>query len=105
MPFLSLHNLGDLFVPFHNQIVYAEKVAEERRSHLLVQRAIRGVGHCDFTGVELATAFSELAAWVEHGIKPEGDDVLDPAVVAGADYGCRFTDLASGTHVLAAPCP
>jgi pimeloyl-ACP methyl ester carboxylesterase len=105
VPVLSLHNLGDLFVPFHNQIVYAEKVAEERRSHLLVQRAIRGVGHCDFTGVELATAFSELVAWVEFGIKPEGDDVLDPAVVAGADYGCRFTDFASGTHVLATPCP
>ncbi len=106
VPVLTLHNLGDLFVPFHNEIEYARDVAKRGDSDLLVQRAIRGVGHCDFTPVELVTAFVDLVAWVEYGIKPEGDVVLDPAVVASDDYGCEFTDFATEDgHVLAAPCP
>lgn len=104
-PVLSLHNLGDLFVPFHNEVVYAGEVAAHGASDLLVQRAIRGVGHCDFTPTELVTAFADLVAWVEFGVKPAGDVVLDPAAVAAPDYGCRFTDFATGTHLLPAPCP
>ncbi len=104
-PVLSLHNLGDLFVPFHNEVVYAAEVAAHGASDLLVQRAIRGVGHCDFTPTELVTAFVDLVAWVEFGVKPAGDVVLDPAAVAAPDYGCRFTDFATGTHLLPAPCP
>ncbi|MEJ2604889.1 MAG: alpha/beta hydrolase, partial [Gammaproteobacteria bacterium] len=61
------------------------------RSELLVQRAIRDLNHCGFTGEELATAFLDLVSWVETGAKPAGDDVLDPAVVADPDYGCAFT--------------
>ena len=91
VPVLSLHNLGDLFVPFHNEIRYAEDVAAADKSDLLVQRAIRGVDHCDFTPVELITAFTDLAAWVETGVKPAGDIVLDPSVVASPDYGCAFS--------------
>ncbi len=105
MPVLSLHNLGDLFVPFHNQVVYANEVAYNGASDLLVQRAIRGVGHCDFTPTELVTAFVDLVGWVEFGVKPEGDVVRDPAAVAAPDYGCKFTDFATGTHLLPAPCP
>ncbi len=106
VPVLTLHNLGDLFVPFHNEIVYAQDVANQGRSDLLVQRAIRGVSHCGFTATEFVTAFVELDAWVRFGIKPAGDVVLDPAVVASPDYGCQFTDFATpGGHVLATPCP
>lgn len=105
-PVLSLHNLGDLFVPFHNEVVYAREVARHGDSDLLVQRAIRGVGHCDFTPAELVTAFSDLVTWVETGQRPAGDVVLDPDAVAADDYGCRFTDLATpGGHTAAAPCP
>ena len=106
-PVLTLHNLGDLFVPFHMETIYAERVDDHGKSDLLVQRAIRGVGHCDFTGIELATAFSQLVAWVNLGIKPEGDDVSDPVAVASPDFGCRFTDFSgiAGTHVLPEPCP
>ena len=39
--------------------------------------------------------FVNLVAWVEAGIKPAGDNVLDPAVVASPDYGCTFTDKVS----------
>lgn len=105
VPVLSLHNLGDLFVPFHNEVEYAKDTARQGNSDLLVQRAIRGVGHCDFTGVELVTAFVDLVTWVEHGVKPAGDVVLDPAAVAAEDYGCAFTDFATPDgHILPTPC-
>ena len=93
IPVLTLHNLGDLFVPFHNEIAYAADVAAKKNSDLLVQRAIRGVGHCDFTPTELVTAFVDLVGWVEGGVKPAGDVILDPAAVAAPDYGCAFTDF------------
>ena len=106
VPVLTLHNLGDMFVPFHNEVVYAAEVAAQGKSDLLVQRAIRGVNHCGFTGVELATAFTDLVTWVEAGIKPAGDPVADPAAVAAPDFGCTFTDFATPDgHLLPAPCP
>jgi len=102
IPVLTLHNLGDLFVPVHNEIEYASRVAANGKSHLLVQRAIRGVVHCDFTATELSTAFIDLVTWVEAGVKPAGDDWLDPAAVADSEFGCAFTD---GPHLLGTPCP
>lgn len=105
-PVLTLHNLGDLFVPFHNEIAYAEDVARHGRSDLLVQRAIRGVSHCGFTPIELVTAFSDLVRWVEDGVVPAGDPVLDPRAVASETYGCAFTDFDTPDgHTLATPCP
>jgi hypothetical protein len=105
VPVLALHNLGDLFVPFSNEIDYARDVARRGRSALLVQRAIRGVGHCEFTPTEMVTAFDDLVAWVRDGTRPEGDVVLDLAVVAAPDYGCRFTDFGTpGGHEFATPC-
>ncbi len=102
IPVLTLHNLGDLFVPVHNEIEYAKRVAANGKSEFLVQRAIRGVNHCDFTAAEFATGFLELAAWVNYGLKPEGDDWLDPTAVADPAFGCTFTD---GPHLLGTPCP
>lgn len=102
IPVLTLHNLGDLFVPFHNEVVYAQRVADQGNSDLLVQRAIRGVSHCEFTPAEFSTAFLDLVAWETAGVKPAGDVVLDPAAVADPLYGCNFTD---GAHLLGTPCP
>ena len=110
-PVLTLHNLGDLFVPVHNEIEYAKRVAANGKSDLLVQRAIRGVNHCGFTGNELAFAFIDLVGWVESGVKPDGDNWLDPAEVADPNFGCAFTDFAAGPpffgfpHILATACP
>jgi pimeloyl-ACP methyl ester carboxylesterase len=105
VPVLTMHNLGDLFVPVHNEIEYARRVADRGNSDLLVQRAIRGVNHCGFTGIELATALGDLFTWVEKGVKPDGDDWLDPAAVAAPDFGCTFTDFTTvGGHILATPC-
>lgn len=95
IPMLTLHTLGDLFVPFSMEQAYAERVAAHGASNLLVQRATRDFGHCSFTGPELVTAFVDLVTWVEAGVKPAGDDVLDPAAVAGPTFGCRFTDTVS----------
>lgn len=95
VPVLSLHGLGDLFVPFAMEQVYADEVAAAGRSELLVQRAIRTTGHCEFSAVEAGTAWDDLVAWVSHGTRPGGDDVTDPAVVAAPAYGCRFSDPAA----------
>ena len=105
VPMLSMHNLGDLFVPFSMEIDYAADVAEQGRSHLLVQRAIRGVGHCGFSTAEYEQGFADLVTWVEDGVRPEGDDVSDPAAVAAPDFGCAFTDPTPGAHLFPTPCP
>lgn len=119
IPVLTLHNLGDLFVPVINQVEYAKRVASKGASDFLVQRAVRGVGHCEFTGPELVEAFADLVAWVDYGIKPGGDDFSDPAVVASDDFGCAYTRFtandtpypnqppspSNGGHVWAEACP
>ena len=105
IPVLSLHNLGDLFVPFHNEVIYGQEAAANGKSDLVVQRAIRGVGHCDFTAPELVTAFVDLTTWVEAGVTPVGDDVTNPVAVAAVDFGCAFTNDPTNQHLFAAPCP
>ncbi len=105
VPVLTMHNLGDLFVPFNMETEYEATVAARGNSHLLVQRAIRGSGHCGFTTAEYEQGFSDLVDWVETGHRPEGDAVGDPAAVADPAFGCRFTDPTPGAHLFAAPCP
>ncbi len=115
VPTLTLHGLGDLFVPFSMEQVYAREVARHHRSDLLVQRAVRAAGHCEFTPAEVGRAWDDLTTWVESRrgrARPAGDDVLDPAAVASPTYGCTFTDPAGyqqpqafPTRRLYAPCP
>ena len=95
IPMLTLHTLGDLFVPFHMEQEYARRVAAKGRSNLLVQRATRDIGHCTFTPTEMVQTFVDLTRWVEAGVKPAGDAVLDPAAVADPAFGCKFTDTAA----------
>ena len=91
MPVLSLHTLGDPFVPFSMQQIHARRAAAKGTSELLVTRAIRDVGHCGFSLDEQSRAFDDLVRWVEHGVKPAGDDILDRETVASRDFGCAFT--------------
>jgi hypothetical protein len=91
IPVVTIHTLGDLFVPFNMEQVYQKRVAAKGNSAWLVQRAIRGASHCDFTVAESETAFDDMVKWERDGIKPLGDDVVTPAVVAATSYGCKFT--------------
>jgi hypothetical protein len=89
---VTLHTLGDLFVPFNMEQVYRQRAEANGSGGLLVQRAIRGVSHCDFTIAEMSKAFADMVTWVKQGTRPAGDDVLTPAVVANATYGCAHTN-------------
>lgn len=91
IPVVSIHTLGDLFVPFSMQQVYQKRVADKGNSGWLVQRAIRGANHCDFTVAEQVEAFDAMVKWERDGIKPAGDDVVTAATVAATTYGCTFT--------------
>lgn len=92
VPVVTLHTLGDLFVPFSMQQIYTRRAAENGNDEWLVQRAIRSPGHCDFSTAEEWRAFQDLAAWEAGGTKPTGDDVLNPATVGAPDFGCAFTN-------------
>jgi pimeloyl-ACP methyl ester carboxylesterase len=101
IPVLSMHTLGDLFVPFSMEQIYARRMAANGASGLLVERAIRDVGHCGFSVSEQEAAFADLVRWVEQGVKPVGDDILTPGTVAAPTFGCAFT-LVQRPY---APCP
>jgi acetyl esterase/lipase len=91
IPVVTIHTLGDLFVPFSMEQTYQKRVAAKGNSAWLVQRAIRGVSHCDFTIAEQNEAFDAMIKWESTGTKPAGDDVVTAAVVAAPSYGCTFT--------------
>ena len=92
IPVVSIHTLGDLFVPFSMQQVFRERTEAKGNGAWLVQRAIRGASHCDFTVAEQEAAFDDMIRWERDGVRPDGDDVLTAATVAQPTYGCTFTD-------------
>ncbi|MFG1604793.1 alpha/beta hydrolase family protein [Actinoplanes sp. NPDC049265] len=103
VPVLSMHDIGDLFVPFSMEQVYAQRAAANGRSRLFVSRAVRGVGHCDFTQAELRQGFDDLVSWVRTGHRPGGDAILDRRAVAAPRFGCRYT-TASRPEFVAPAC-
>lgn len=102
VPVLTLHTTGDFYVPFKHQQNYLRAVQAAGKTNLLVQRAIRAAGHCEFTGPELVEGFNDLVAWEKGGPKPAGDDVLSANVVADPNYGCAYTRQ---TRAGVAACP
>ena len=107
-PVLTMHTVGDLFVPMHMQQIYAERVnARGKAGDLLVQRAIRDYGHCTFSVDEWEEGMADLVNWVENGVKPLGDDFLDPVAVADPAFGCAFTvpERLYPDPLTVAPCP
>ncbi len=104
---VTLHGLGDMFVPFSMEEIYGSEVARHHLSGLVVQRAIRSGQHCEFSNKEAGQAWDDLAGWVHGGPRPAGDPVTDPAAVARPDFGCRFSDASaypSGTRGLFPAC-
>lgn len=92
IPVLSMHTIGDLFVPFSMEQDYAREAAANHQSRLFVSRAVRGNEHCGFTQAELRRGFGDLVRWVRTGHRPPGDDILSRRAVAAPTFGCRFTD-------------
>jgi hypothetical protein len=88
VPVLSIHDTGDAFVPFTFEQDYRRKTLAAGTADLLVQRAIRRAGHCNFSADERTRAFDDLVAWLEQGVRPAGEDVLTPDV---AQLGVAWT--------------
>jgi hypothetical protein len=107
IPVLSIHGIGDLFVPFSMDQRYDKMMVANGEGRLFVDRAIREVTHCGYTTNELSGGFSALASWIVTGQRPAGDDILDPRAVASPFFGCRFTDPTPGDHpeFKGLPCP
>jgi pimeloyl-ACP methyl ester carboxylesterase len=107
IPVLSVHGIGDLFVPFSMDQHYDRMMVANGQGSLFVDRAIREVTHCGYTTNELAAGFSSLMSWINTGKRPAGDDILNPRVVASPMFGCRFTDPTPGVHpeFAGGPCP
>ncbi len=103
VPVLTLHTLGDIYVPLVMEQIYRERARTHHHEGLLVQRVIRDIGHCAFTAAEAEEAFDDLTAWVAGGPRPPGDDVLAPAALAAPTAGCRFTRNRSGESDYADP--
>ena len=103
IPVVSLHTLGDLFVPFKMEQVYFDRAKAKGTDKFLVQRAIRDVGHCAFTAAEATTAFDDMVKWEAGGPKPAGDDVKTAATLASPTYGCGFTKNAASAEDYTSP--
>jgi hypothetical protein len=102
VPVVSLHDLGDLYVPFVHEQIYRERAEANGNGDMLVQRAIRASNHCDFTNDERQAAFDAMIAWEQNpGNPPAGDDVSRDAI-SDEDYGCQFT---TETRPGVAECP
>ena len=95
IPVVSVHGIGDLFVPFSMDQDYARLADAHGQGDLFVSRAIREVNHCDYNNSELASAFSALTKWISTRQRAAGDQILNPRAVSSPDFGCRFT---VGTH-------
>jgi pimeloyl-ACP methyl ester carboxylesterase len=91
VPVVTIHTLGDMYVPFKMTQIYRERAVARGNGNWLVQRAIRAPSHCDFTLAEQTNAFDAMVNWSDNGVVPAGDDVLTPATVANPNYGCAFT--------------
>jgi dienelactone hydrolase len=78
VPLLTLHETGDAWVPLSLEQAYRRRTIAAGTDHLLVQRAIRAPSHCEFYGGTRARAFDDLVAWIERGVRPDGDDLLAP---------------------------
>ncbi|UAW97490.1 alpha/beta hydrolase [Halopseudomonas nanhaiensis] len=91
IPVVTAHTLGDLFVPIRMQQIYRERMESNGFGDNLVQRAVRAPGHCDFSIAEWTSTFDAMIQWEQDGVKPDGDDLLDPVAMSDADFGCEYT--------------
>lgn len=70
MPVLTVHTTRDPVVPRLHDVAFQAAVAAAGNSNLLVQRFIDVFGHCSEDWADDLTAFDDLRAWVETGVRP-----------------------------------
>ena len=90
VPVMTIHETGDLRVPFRLQQDYRRRTIAADTSRFLVQRAVRSPGHCAFDVPVRVRAFDDLTEWIERGVIPQGDDVLAADV---SKLGLRWTPV------------
>ncbi len=76
VPLLTLHETGDAWVPLSLEQAYRRRTIAAGTERLLVQRVVRAPSHCGLDGETRERAFDDLVAWIERGVRPEGEDVL-----------------------------
>jgi pimeloyl-ACP methyl ester carboxylesterase len=72
LPTITLHNRWDRLVPFFHEKLFGDAVSNAGATNLLVQRASLtwGYGHCSIPASAQIQAITDLATWVETGVKP-----------------------------------
>ncbi len=90
VPLITLHETGDAWVPLSLEQSYRRRAIAAGTDHLLVQRVFRAPSHCGFDGETRERAFDDLVAWIERGVRPEGEDVLAPDL---SRIGLKWTPL------------
>jgi hypothetical protein len=87
VPLLTMHTTGDWQVPMDQQQTLKKAVAAAGASDLLVQRIVREAQHCAFLDREWEQGLQDLVAWVEDGVRPDGEDVLlDDLTASGEKF-------------------
>jgi dienelactone hydrolase len=90
VPLITLHETGDAWVPLSLEQSYRRRTIAAGTDHLLVQRVMRAPSHCGFDGEMREQAFDDLVAWIERGVRPEGEDVLAPDL---SRIGLKWTPI------------
>ena len=99
VPLLTLHETGDAWVPLSLEQSYRRRTIAAGTDHLLVQRVMRAPSHCGFDGEMRERAFDDLVAWIERGVRPQGEDVLAPDL---SRIGLKWTPVLHPEDPLAA---
>jgi hypothetical protein len=73
---MTLHETGDGWAPLSLEQSYRRRTIAAGTDHLLVQRVVRSPSHCGYDGETREQAFNDLVAWIERGVRPQGEDVL-----------------------------
>ena len=107
IPVVSTHTLGDLFVPFSMQQIYAREARKQGRKKYLVSRATRALGHCEFSSGELVNGIADMVAWANGGARPSWDRVLSKRAMADPNMGCKHStdDAQVQSRVAFGACP
>jgi hypothetical protein len=99
VPLITLHETGDAWVPLSLEQSYRRRTIAAGTDHLLVQRVVRAPSHCAVDGETREQAFDDLVAWIERGVRPDGEDVLAPDL---SRIGLKWTRVLHPEDPLAA---